>query len=111
MPMWILGEFGPDSLQTLVDMFRGQASELVESARLAVGAGDAERAGRAAPTLMGSAATIGATDLASLCDELEVMARSGSLVGAQPIAAALSPSLAAARRELAAFEVGLAPAQ
>jgi HPt (histidine-containing phosphotransfer) domain-containing protein len=108
MLIWMLEEFGAEALRTLLDMFHGQAYQLVEVAEGAVRAGDAEGAGRAAHTLTSSAATMGASGLAALCNELDVIARSGSLAGGELIAAALSPSLSGALVQLAAFEAGLA---
>jgi len=107
IPMAIYEEYGSDSLQALLALFRSQAPHLVETASVAIGAANAEEAGRAAHTLKSSAATMGATGLAALCADLEMLARSGSIVGAAPLAAALAPRLAAALEELADIEAGL----
>jgi CheY-like chemotaxis protein len=107
MVTWILNEFGGEALHELLDIFRLQAPALVETACIAIGVGNAEDAGRAAHTLKSSAATIGATELAALCVDLEAKAQSGSIVGEELVARALPDVLATVIGQLAAFEAGL----
>ena len=103
----ILAEFGPDPLQRLIAIFRSQAPRLANDASVALAAGDADAAYRAAHTLKSSAANIGAVGLATASAQLETLAREGSVDFARLELAALNAGLAGALDHLAAFEAGL----
>ena len=85
----ILEQFGRQAWRELLAMFTAQAARLSDATFVAVAAGNAEEAARAAHTLKSNAAVMGATGLTTLCADLETLARSGSLVGTEPITAVL----------------------
>jgi HPt (histidine-containing phosphotransfer) domain-containing protein len=94
-----LREIGGDEFVVdLVDTFRAEAPGLVDS----LSSSDAEEVRRAAHTLKSNAATFGAADLASLCRELEDLAKTGSLEGAPELAGRIGV-------ELQAVDAALAP--
>ena len=107
VPSRILHEFGAEPLRRLLAIFRSRAPGLSAAASAAVGAGDAETAGRAAHTLKSNAANIGAAGLATACSELETLARSGSLEDAGQLAATIAALLASALEQLEHFEATL----
>src|SRR5438034_175749 len=71
----------------LVDTFQRDAPALLETLRGALEDADAQRLRRAAHTLKSNGRVFGATRLAALCQELEAMARAGSLAGAGELVA------------------------
>jgi CheY-like chemotaxis protein len=89
----------------LVDTFVREAPALLETLRGALE--DAERLRRAAHTLKSNGRVFGAARLAELCQELEALARAGSLAGAGELVARIdaeyarvADALQAAGREL-----------
>jgi HPt (histidine-containing phosphotransfer) domain-containing protein len=66
----------------LVDTFLREAPALLETLRGALEAADAQQLRRAAHTLKSNGRVFGATRLAELCRELEVMAKAGTLMAA-----------------------------
>ena len=63
----------------LVATFRQEGPQRIAELRRAVDGGDSALAGLAAHTLKSNGATFGATELASLCRELEAAARADEL--------------------------------
>ena len=61
----------PDAFESLTTLFASSAIALLETLREAIARGDAEALGRAAHTLKGSAANLGALRLADACRQLE----------------------------------------
>jgi HPt (histidine-containing phosphotransfer) domain-containing protein len=70
---------GEEFVGELIDTFKDEAPGLLEGMRQAELAGDADRFRRAAHSLKSNANTFGATRLAKLAMELEIMARSNDL--------------------------------
>ncbi len=68
----------------LVDEYRADGANRVADMRTALAAGAAEDLRRAAHTLKGSSASLGATGLAAACREVETAAREGRLDGLGP---------------------------
>ena len=68
----------------LVDEYRADGAHRVADMRTALAAGAAEDLRRAAHTLKGSSASLGATGLAAACREVETAAREGRLDGLGP---------------------------
>ncbi len=77
----------PELLGQLSDTLRASAPDLLASLKQGVGAGDVTVVHQQAHGLKGAAASLGATALAELCEQLETQARSGAL---QPSAASLA---------------------
>jgi HPt (histidine-containing phosphotransfer) domain-containing protein len=86
-------------LGQLVDEYRTDGASRVADMRTALAAGTSEDLRRAAHTLKGSSASLGASDLADACREVETAARDGRLDGLAPrvdaIAAAFDAVVAA----------------
>jgi HPt (histidine-containing phosphotransfer) domain-containing protein len=74
-------------LMTVIDTFLSDAPRLVEAARQGLEHGQTDEIRRAAHTLKSSGATFGATNLSELSRQLEALARSGSLEGADELIA------------------------
>jgi HPt (histidine-containing phosphotransfer) domain-containing protein len=72
----------PDLLERIVALYLHDVPKLVQSMREAIAAGDGIVLQRAAHTLKSSSATLGALQLAKLCNEMEVQARGKHLVDA-----------------------------
>jgi HPt (histidine-containing phosphotransfer) domain-containing protein len=70
---------GDDFLAEVIDTFLADVPALLATAHRAVDEADAGEVRRAAHTLKSNAATLGATDLAELCRELEQHAKDGRL--------------------------------
>lgn len=109
VPLELLHQFGPEPLRRVLALFGSQSPKLAAAASAAVAAGNVDDAGRAAHTLKSSAASVGAPGLAAACAELEALARTGSLDGAEDLVAAVDTRLDAALRHLVAFEASYAP--
>jgi PAS domain S-box-containing protein len=71
-----------EAVPGLVNVYLENASKLLGSMRQAVAQGDSQSLFHAAHTLKPGSASLGAIPLATLCEELEGMSRSGSLEGA-----------------------------
>ncbi|MEO0406603.1 MAG: response regulator [Cyanobacteria bacterium P01_A01_bin.135] len=76
----VLSPSGTDMtlLQQLVEIYRRESPELVESIAAAIAQGEAGKLSRAAHTLKSSSAALGATALADLCRALEGLGRRGN---------------------------------
>jgi HPt (histidine-containing phosphotransfer) domain-containing protein len=74
------GEF--DYLAELIDSFLDDAPKLLEELKQFVEDGDAAGVRRVAHSLKSNGADFGATTFAGLCKELEMMGKSGELLGA-----------------------------
>ncbi|MBC7248740.1 MAG: PAS domain S-box protein [Anaerolineae bacterium] len=79
----VMGQDAPLFIAELVEAFQMDAVRLLAELRQAVAQGDPELMRRAAHTLKGSAATLGATRLSALCLDLECMGQQGELTGAE----------------------------
>ena len=66
----------------LITVYLRSAPKLLQAMRAATDSGDAEALARAAHTLKSSSATMGAMALASLCKQLEAVARTGTITDA-----------------------------
>jgi PAS domain S-box-containing protein len=73
---------GEKLMNDLLAIFLENASKLVSELEQAIAQGDAEKLMRAAHSLRGSSATLGASSLATLCQKLETMGRERQLEGA-----------------------------
>ena len=74
----------------LIDELLADAPRQIATLREAVAGGDGETTRRAAHTLKGNGRTFGATQLASLCQELEAAAANGELGAASQQVAEIS---------------------
>lgn len=93
---------GPDLLAKIVATYLATAPQLVATMRRAVNEGLCGALGEAAHTLKSSSATLGATELATLCAELQAVAQ-GGVVGP-----AAEPLVGNIEREFAAVCLALA---
>lgn len=82
-----------DLLRRVADSYSSSSRELIETLRQAVALGDTESIGKAAHSLKSSSAHVGATNLASLCQSLEEMARRSSTRRTDLILTTLEPEL------------------
>lgn len=74
---------GPAFLVELIDVFLKDSPELIKQMRSGLAAGDIERVRRAAHSIKSNSASFGADRLAGVARELEMMAKGGSLDGAE----------------------------
>jgi len=74
---------GPAFLAELIDVFLKDSPGLINEMRSGLAAGDVESVRRAAHSLKSNSASFGANRLAAVSRELETMAKSGSLEGAE----------------------------
>ncbi len=79
----VIGKNAPLFIAELIEAFQTDAVRLLAELRQAVAQGNPELMRRAAHTLKGSAATLGATRLSALCLDLECMGQQGELTGAE----------------------------
>jgi HPt (histidine-containing phosphotransfer) domain-containing protein len=77
-----MGENALKMLADLIECYLEEAPKLLQSMITAATTKEAMQLQRAAHTLKGSSAGIGATNLANLCQELEAMCRAGTIAGA-----------------------------
>ena len=78
-----------DFLNELVDAYLASSPELISSMQQAIATGDAPALQRAAHSLKTGSASFGALAFAARCKELEELAKTGALDGADPKVAAL----------------------
>ena len=71
-----------DYLSELIATYLDSAPKLLDTLRAAIAGSDVPATQRAAHTLKGSSASLGAATLAAHCRELEILARTGMLNGA-----------------------------
>ncbi|MEJ2147904.1 MAG: PAS domain S-box protein [Chloroflexota bacterium] len=81
----MVGEGNQELFTDLVDTLEKEAARLLPDLSEAIASGNAEQARHAAHTLKGSCASMGATELAHLCFEMEMKGKSGDLTGALEI--------------------------
>lgn len=74
----MLGPEAQTVMQEVIESYTADAPKLLEAIAVAISESDADSLHRAAHTLKGSSATIGAMRLSSLCKQLDTLARSGS---------------------------------
>jgi HPt (histidine-containing phosphotransfer) domain-containing protein len=70
---------GADLLNQLIDVFLEETPKLLEAMHVSVASGDVDTFRRSAHSLKSNADTFGATELAVLARELELMGRHGDL--------------------------------
>src|SRR5262249_24471218 len=92
-----LREIGGDELVAdLIDTFLADAPQLLDALR----GSDVDEVRRAAQTLKSNGATFGATRFSESCRELEMLARSGDLTGADRLATRIEADYALVAEEL-----------
>ena len=74
---------GPAFLVELIDVFLKDSPELIKQMHGGLAAGDIERVRQAAHSLKSNSASFGAERLAGVARELEMIAKSGMLEGAE----------------------------
>jgi HPt (histidine-containing phosphotransfer) domain-containing protein len=83
----------PSLLAEVAALLRQDIPARLAALRDAVGRAAAVAVAEAAHSLKGSAAVLGAYEVRDLCARLEVLGRTGSVEGAQPLLDALAPAL------------------
>lgn len=78
----------------LIDVYLKDSPELIEQMRAGLAAGNIESVRRAAHSLKSNSASFGATRLADASRELEMLAKGGTLAGAEPRLAAIEAEYA-----------------
>jgi PAS domain S-box-containing protein len=94
---------GDEFLGEVIDAFLADAPELVATLRRSLDEGSSEELRRAAHTLKSNGATLGATEFAELCRELEARAKTGELDGAAELADGVEQEYGALRDALEAL--------
>jgi len=104
----LLATTGNDSafLADLIDTYLVDAAALVAAMQHAVAAANAGELRRAAHSLKSSSASLGASALATLCADVEELARAGGLTGAAERVEHMQAAFADVERELRAFAAG-----
>ena len=87
-------------LPAVADEYQRDAAAQVEAMRSAAAAGDASTLQRAAHTLKGASANVGAATMADLCRRLEGQARDARLAGAAPLIEGIEAELGRVRAAL-----------
>jgi DNA-binding response OmpR family regulator len=90
-------------LQELIDLFLSNAPELLQQMRRAAEDEDAAALRKAAHTLRGSSGQMGALRMQELCNTVEALATTGSLVGVESLLAEVSAAFERAVSELKAL--------
>lgn len=80
-----MGEDGADLLSQLIDTYLSESPKFVEAIEQAITQADAATLNISAHSLKSSSAALGATRLAQLCKELEVMGREGHMTEAKAL--------------------------
>ncbi|MEO8451644.1 MAG: Hpt domain-containing protein [Gemmatimonadota bacterium] len=93
----------PDIITEFIDIFLEDLPARAAAIRSAVEAQDSDRIRSTAHALKGSAASIGAAQLASICDSLETIGRTGDPAGSAAVFTKLEPAVEAARVGLMAY--------
>jgi HPt (histidine-containing phosphotransfer) domain-containing protein len=92
-----------DLFRELIEIYIADAPAYIADISLAIASANAHAMERAAHTLKGSSASLGARLLASACLEMEKLGRSGSLSGAEDLLARVRQEFERARRALQAM--------
>jgi two-component system, sensor histidine kinase and response regulator len=74
----------PAFLVELIDVYLNDTPQLIEQMRVGMTSGDVETVRRAAHSLKSNSASFGAQQLANAARELEMIAKGGTLEGAEP---------------------------
>lgn len=98
----LAAETGPDLLPELAHLFQDEAARHLATMGDALSTGDAASLAKAAHALKGSAATVGARQVAAGCARLERLARAGDMSGTDGLVATLVPQLRRFDRAFAA---------
>jgi HPt (histidine-containing phosphotransfer) domain-containing protein len=96
----------PDILAELGGLFLEDVPPQLEALREAIERGDASSVERVAHTLKGSSSNMGATRMATLCEELEDVGRSGDLSRAPVLIESLEAEFGRVREALEAEIAG-----
>jgi HPt (histidine-containing phosphotransfer) domain-containing protein len=91
---------GPDLVERVVRLFLETTPGIMAKLRSAALSGDAQEIGRAAHTLRGSGRELGALRFAQLCEDVEILVRTGKVIEASSILPELEREYEWARRLL-----------
>jgi len=90
----------PDALKECADLYLSDTPNCIQNLHDSLNKQDVPGFKRAAHTLKGSSSNLGADILASICGQLEDLARAGSLTGAAEIIQQVEKEFAAVKSEL-----------
>jgi two-component system, sensor histidine kinase and response regulator len=90
----------PDIVKRTIALYLASAPQLLQDLKIAADGRDVTGLGRASHTLKSSSANVGATRLATVCGELEALARSGMIVEACTLVARVVAEYSAAKAAL-----------
>jgi signal transduction histidine kinase/DNA-binding response OmpR family regulator/HPt (histidine-containing phosphotransfer) domain-containing protein len=99
----------PSLLEQIFESFQSDGTERIAALRAAAGSGDAQALHKAAHTLKGAGANVGATRLAEIAHNLEAFGENGSVVGTAPLIEQLEEEFARVRAEIAGIGLQLEP--
>jgi HPt (histidine-containing phosphotransfer) domain-containing protein len=91
---------GTDLVAELVELFVGDVPPRLDVLAGAIANGDAEALARAAHSLKGSSATMGAVGMSELCRRMEMLGRAGDVAPAAPLLVSLREEFERASRAL-----------
>ena len=89
-----------DIVEKVIRMYLTNAPSLLEKMQGAVAAGDADVLRDAAHTLKSSSASVGATDLSAMCQQLEALGREGRVSEAMSVVGSAEAEFEAVSRAL-----------
>ncbi len=90
----------PVFARQLLDMYISQSKVQLDALRAALGGKDGSRIRFAAHVLRGSSSTVGAADLATMCERIEELGLSGDVTGARALLPDLESSYVATVAEV-----------
>jgi CheY-like chemotaxis protein len=96
---------GPNLLDKMAELYSANSRRLLDEARQALGGGDVPGTVKAIHALKSSSSSIGATELADLCDVLESAGREERVEGAEAMLGNIITEHARVMRALAAISV------
>jgi len=102
----MMGDDAPSALAELIDGYLDDASRLLAEIHQALATDNPSTLQRAAHTLKSNSALFGAEALAGLCQEVELMGRSGTLNGAREKVAQIEAEFARVKAELERVRIG-----
>ena len=96
----------PDVLRKIIQLFLELTPDTLEEIDVGVAGGDMEQVALAAHSLKGSSATLGAEQLAELCQQLYMEAKAGNRETAALLATEVSRCYRETSKSMDAFELG-----
>lgn len=96
---------GADFIVELVDTYTLETEGLIKQMQTALAAGDAAAFGRLAHSIKSSSASMGALAFSQQARELEMLGKTGSLAGAEPLVERFNTDFLAVRQTLEELKI------